>query len=1328
MVDVKIRINGQIIDYDDVIPISYSIADINQIGVRKNATTKTLKAPATKRNQLIFGFPEDINSVEYINQNQLYTGEIESDGSLLLDGYVKFIKPIKKKSTEYHFIIIGDNGNWTTNLDNNKLSEIDLSDQNHAYTKENIDLAENISNDRMYSYPIINRGDFGDLYIINVIWFVINSAKLYYEGEIETSGFTQGDTLKLYGFFSLLNGDDMGEFQGFYNSSGADANGNYIVITIEGDNGEYEQFNGNGFIHFDIGNPTVRVTDRVPAINIKKLLYRIFKNAGYKVVSHFFENYGSKLFMLKDRNDFLTQPEEFYTNQEMRAFSTINIVMSVDDTDPTFYAYYYGYYWLMVKWKKLRFNTDESDNLDLFNTSTYEYTVAQNGKQIFRFNTKINAIPVGRGRLGIIKETSDGTKHIIVVKDLLNTTEPAINHEMNMNTGWIDVEVGEKYFVAFSHWTYETGETDNVWTFLHQDTEFTNEVQKENIRYGSTVYLNRYLPDDITELEYLNALKHLFNLYVLTDTARKQVIIETRDRFYTNVTTNWTGKLDVDKPIEIQEIDVPYKKQQLSYKSDSSDAFVEKLNEISGVELHSKTVDFRNVFAKDEVNVDSNNLFAPTFMDYINQSAVKLTHNKIPKIWDEQNRGTYPQNRVIFEPRILFYEGVVTLEQGEYWNWEGIERTELPLFYSLKDTEFNYNSLAFSDNEKAIGLSQRYYASTFKEMKESRLYIAYLKLTHIDVARFAMIDNENRDFRGGFFIDINNEGAYFRINEINDYRADNNDSTKVELIKIVDKGFVPQYPISKFECSNLITDEQVQQGDLLNFGISITNIGGQTATAHYIVEIAGYGQVGSFDVTLNGGQTAIVNQSITVPLTIQNGSDILIVKCEQYETLCQSEFYVQQCTLPGNINFVNLSLNPEPNQLQTGSNLNVSIEFTNTGCLATNCNLNLVIKGTTSGTIYNSQVLSINLQGGQSNIFTHIFQNLPHGEGSGETLELVITGCYNHSEILYVPNVNPNIPPLLVDVTPDDNSINFNTDGIFYLVFDVPIFTGSGTFRIINTNTGSVVASISPNDITQCSINANQVVINPTITLASNTNYHIKIDEGFVKNGNNVNYAGINNSTDWNFTTGAITQVLTVYNTLGNNIITPIIPNSPFVGIATNYTEANHNNIQSGLMFPNIKKPEIENYFRSYWINGTELVFETGIKRALISFDTSAIPDNATIVSAELKLYITETNTGIVVLKGLFDDVPEGIEFSSFALPEIGEKDILITGYNSIFINTSEINKTGWTRLMFREKLHDFLNEPLLQPGNWDDVSYKTVINMSDDTYPKSYIKITYQY
>ena len=160
MMQTEIKIlqylNGQVVKtfildlYDNIpIPVNKSIIDIKEPEKRKSDYTLPIKVPATANNRAIFSNIQDLNrstsNRTATNFNPDFNVNLKSEaliirsGIILMRGNLQLTQiPVNDKEAEFELVIIGKLANLFQDLGDKKLSEIDLSEYNHAWTINNV--------------------------------------------------------------------------------------------------------------------------------------------------------------------------------------------------------------------------------------------------------------------------------------------------------------------------------------------------------------------------------------------------------------------------------------------------------------------------------------------------------------------------------------------------------------------------------------------------------------------------------------------------------------------------------------------------------------------------------------------------------------------------------------------------------------------------------------------------------------------------------------------------------------------------------------------------------------------------------------------------------------------------------------------------------------------------------------------------------------------------------------------------------------------------------------------------------------------------------------
>ena len=108
-------------------------------------------------------------------------------------------------------------------------------------------------------------------------------------------------------------------------------------------------------------------------------------------------------------------------------------------------------------------------------------------------------------------------------------------------------------------------------------------------------------------------------------------------------------------------------------------------------------------------------------------------------------------------------------------------------------------------------------------------------------------------------------------------------------------------------------------------------------------------------------------------------------------------------------------------------------------------------------------------------------------------------------------------------LSPADNATNVNQSANLQITFNRAVQNGTGNIVIKKSSDNSIIETI---DITSDQVTGQgttTLTINPSVTLAENTEYYVTIASTAIKDTYTIAYAGINSTTAWSFTTGDFT-------------------------------------------------------------------------------------------------------------------------------------------------------------------------------------------------------------
>jgi len=357
-------------------------------------------------------------------------------------------------------------------------------------------------------------------------------------------------------------------------------------------------------------------------------------------------------------------------------------------------------------------------------------------------------------------------------------------------------------------------------------SEFNGSLSPDIIEGGS-VNLASLLPCDMTQLEWINGLTGLFNLFWQSDEQSKVVTVEPRDNFILPATQaiDWTDKLDKGQTEKNTFVyDALQRNLCFTYTNDGADGFVEERNRRRGqvCELGSHAMNLGELYNNEDQQIGSD-FYAPTYMMYdktisTNNGAYKqpwipVIHGEYNPIWNNTVNVNQPEKVIDFAPRILVWYGYQPLNQNDgstnanTWKW-GFdnntspyqELTRYPFAGTFADQDgnlggslqigavtFDNPSLYFENSainatggappyDMSNGLYEMFWEYNILTILERpRIKTVFMKLTPVDIASL--------DFRKLIYIESAQSGTYWIINKIIDYKVGKNNLTQVELFQ-----------------------------------------------------------------------------------------------------------------------------------------------------------------------------------------------------------------------------------------------------------------------------------------------------------------------------------------------------------------------------------------------------------------------------------------------------------------------------------------------------------------------------------------------------------------
>lgn len=211
---VSIFVNNENIDLlEDVsIPITYSIADIRNPEQRQGTFTKTIAIPGTKTNNKLFSH---IFKVSKLSQSTDFNPALKADCLILEDsieilrGSLRLIDISYQENGEiiWNCVVFGQTSDLFFSINNDKLTDLDLSAYDHNWTKANVVNSWGATKGIGYVYPMIDYGTNTDITLTRWAikdFFPAIYVKQYLDSIFERAGYTYTSSFFNSAFFKTL--------------------------------------------------------------------------------------------------------------------------------------------------------------------------------------------------------------------------------------------------------------------------------------------------------------------------------------------------------------------------------------------------------------------------------------------------------------------------------------------------------------------------------------------------------------------------------------------------------------------------------------------------------------------------------------------------------------------------------------------------------------------------------------------------------------------------------------------------------------------------------------------------------------------------------------------------------------------------------------------------------------------------------------------------------------------------------------------------------------------------------------------------------------------
>jgi len=713
------------------VPITFNIGDIRDLTSRKGTFSKSIVLEGTKNNHELLGHYYDVNiQAGTFNINTLTKCQVVQNGVPILDDALLQLVSVNKvqnnnsyeDEVNYTVLIKDSRAEFFTAITNANLTDLDFSDLNHVFDSSAIvaSFAHTVTDGYKYVMPWSDLPDYTANDFKPGIY-----AKTYFDRIFAVAGFT-------YTWSEL-----------------AAAHFDKLLIPYNGDtnNQDYEDYR-------------VEATNTWTTTNVQATGYNV--TFVEPVDSGWTEVIDSQGIFDPTTGEYTspfstnTNAGEHYT-YNLSIGGTIALVNSsgalayLNSLFPT--GDNYNRYRVFA-----RVSVAGSGNAIVYGQTSTLYpstTPLATGTTTILSFAETLPIPVTYNGSGVANGITAGDIQI------LDVGVEVVSFDNSNGTGQIQVN---------SFWFNAGGSFVNVNVVLDLASINMVILPSNNIQVtGSTLVMNQYVPVEVKQSDFVKAIFQMYNLYIEQDVDNPyNLILRHRDEYYdSGAEKDWSEKLAKDKAQELMFLpDVTNKKLKLTYAPDSDGpnvAYTQATGEIYGQIEYT----FDNEYVKD---VDTKELlFSPT-----------PVYRTIFGAYVPNISGQAPNVNI----RILYDGGVGTCQPYniiDFGTTGQISETDYPMIGHFNDPLYPTFDINFGTND--------YYFYETETLTNNNLYNLYWRRTvnQINVGKMltAMFDLDEVDIQGLKLNDrIYIDNSWWNINKIQDYNANNNSLTKVELISV----------------------------------------------------------------------------------------------------------------------------------------------------------------------------------------------------------------------------------------------------------------------------------------------------------------------------------------------------------------------------------------------------------------------------------------------------------------------------------------------------------------------------------------------------------------
>ena len=574
-------------------------------------------------------------------------------------------------------------------------------------------------------------------------------------------------------------------------SETADGTGYYYPFIDYGQNFERQNTAPASFLY--------TVEDFYPAIYLKEYVDRIFEAAGFTYESNFLNGANGSVFKQ------LIVPYGVsgvpYITNEQALGNLYWVRLNADLTRNN-----------LIPVTQFQFGTATPSpyfNSGSYNLSTRKFIAPAD--RTYNFQLRVTATLVqATGPFNSVALTSNlykngtvVTPNMVVLWDINTPANTTITQDFFIQD---TATVGDEYEIR-----YQGGAIGYTILIDSSNTYWLNQIAgTPKMEPGDLWDMNETVVPKVKQSELLSSVISMFNLYVYPDKYnQKKLYIEPWSEFFDQGVVDWTDLWDLNKGFEVLPSGFYNPKTfKFSYKNGGS--FFEKRYQQSytqgyGTRIYNVENEFNTGDVSKEIvagcgimaGYTSSSRIAPRFFDMDQNGSIKPVAPGFRILFGRYE--SYPKDAgfFVFETNPFDkYPYAGTLDNPYNPTLDILFGVPRELYYS-NNTETN-TIYRYTDGN-LFNTYWKNFVDTYTN-KDAKKIIAYLQLTPVDM--------NNLDFRKLIYIN----GVLFYLLSVTDYKPNNDESTKVELLKVLN---LPVFVPTTFELTNgtgaFINDEPKPQ-------------------------------------------------------------------------------------------------------------------------------------------------------------------------------------------------------------------------------------------------------------------------------------------------------------------------------------------------------------------------------------------------------------------------------------------------------------------------------------------------------------------------------------